>query len=1223
MSDRLRPPDFETLARWVLGGLRRGEILELPQELWHEPRADDPLRSSYAFTGDVMATPFGVAAGPHTQLATGLVASWLCGARLLELKTVQKVAVDVVRPCIRMRDEGLNVEWSQELTPAASYEQYLDAWVLIHALHRLLGWPGTTPETVFDISVGYDLEGLRSPAMQEYLARVADAGEGLSRRLEILARLDARLEELEVPARLARSATISTLHGCPPEEIGGMARHLMEEHGLNVRVKLNPTLLGARAVREVLHERLGWHELVPDEKAFAHDLRLEGAVELIEEMQGAARAAGVHFGVKLSNTLPLVHGGEVFAASERTMYLSGRPLHALTVQTAARLDEAVGGGLSISFCGGADAFNLPDLVAAGLAPVTVCSDLLRPGGVGRMSQYGVVLREAMEESGANDLESFPLVRARQTGFAPAQDTSLPSRGIGNAEPLAAARHNLQGYAGQVLEDPRYRREPGAVAKGLKGTRPLGLFDCIQAPCTEDCGIDQKVPEYMRRVEAGDFIGAAKVVREDNALGASLGRACHHPCETRCTREAYEAPLAIRHIKRFALEAGEENAAVGTSATAIGSVENAGPERTAGATTTAADSTTARAAVSAAAGEGSASQTAVPPVAVVGAGPCGLAAALDLRRAGVAVTVLEARERGAGMVTDTLPAYRAPDEAAERDLQFLRQQGVEFRYGVRFGVDVDLPALRAEGFGAVVLAMGAQRGKRLGIPGEDLDGVLDGLELLRQARQGAFEARGKVLAVVGGGDVAVDCARTLRRLVPDATVEILYRRRIQDMPAAAEELRALNEEGIGIRELVVPVEAMGGEDGGRLEPERDTATQGAQGVEPQQEAPANNALASKKLTRVRCAVLRPGEPGADGRPRPEPTGETLELDVDLLVTAIGQQPADEGLAIEGLRRGNGGWVQADSLTGRTGVDGVWAGGDLVRGPSTLVTAAGDGRRIARDILAQYGVAVAENRVEVGGQEEEDRQARYRELMLRRARRVPPVPVRELEPSERRGFEEVLRPYTADEAQREAARCLQCDLLCSTCVTVCPNRAFMTLEVEPFSVRWAVGSRAGAPEREQDRAASSTVEFTLSQPFQTVVLNDLCNECGNCTEFCPTAGRPYQDKPRLTLDPQAFESIEHNIVLVQQGDEELTLRLRWHGQEHRMVWGETVSYEGPQVRAQLDVESGELIEVAGEPGSILADSDGADAARAVWEPCFVLFVLGKGLETSRHDSLKVTK
>ncbi len=148
-----------------------------------------------------------------------------------------------------MRDEGLNVEWSQELEPEESFAQYLDAWVLIHALHRRLGWPGEGPETVFDISVGYDFEGLLSAPMRRYFALVADAGKRFEERLQILATLRKDLVGLEVPSRLARRVTLSTLHGCPAEDIGRMVGHLMTEHGLHARVKLNPSLLGAEFVR--------------------------------------------------------------------------------------------------------------------------------------------------------------------------------------------------------------------------------------------------------------------------------------------------------------------------------------------------------------------------------------------------------------------------------------------------------------------------------------------------------------------------------------------------------------------------------------------------------------------------------------------------------------------------------------------------------------------------------------------------------------------------------------------------------------------------------------------------------------------------------------------------------------------------------------------------------------------------------------------------------------
>ncbi|MEN8163532.1 MAG: putative selenate reductase subunit YgfK, partial [Acidobacteriota bacterium] len=304
MSDLFRPTPFADLTRWVFTEFEeRGSIFDIDRTLFFEPKLDDPFRLE--LQGTMIATPFGVAAGPHTQLAPGIIASWLCGARVLELKTVQLRGVEVVRPCIRMRDEGLNVEWSQELEPEASFDQYLDAWVLIHALHRRFGWPGPDPETIFDISVGYDLKGLQSEPMRRYFSLVADSGAKLEERLDVLARVRPEFAGLEVPPRLSSRVTLSTLHGCPSDEIGRMITHLIEDYGLHAKVKMNPSLLGAEFVRSVLHDHLGFTDLEPDEAAFADDLKLGEAVDLVAELDGTAHKAGASFGVKLSNTLPL------------------------------------------------------------------------------------------------------------------------------------------------------------------------------------------------------------------------------------------------------------------------------------------------------------------------------------------------------------------------------------------------------------------------------------------------------------------------------------------------------------------------------------------------------------------------------------------------------------------------------------------------------------------------------------------------------------------------------------------------------------------------------------------------------------------------------------------------------------------------------------------------------------------------------------------------------
>jgi len=1100
MSDRFHPLPFDRLANWVFSELEaHGSIFDIPGELFFCPAAKDPFQLKRG--EDRLATPFGVAAGPHTQLASGILASWLCGARTLELKTVQRRAVEVVRPCIRMRDEGLNVEFSQELDPAGSFGQYLDAWVLIHALFHLLAFEGPKPGTVCDISVGYDLEGLRSPEMREYFARVRDAGKLLEQRLDALAALESfpgRPDGLDIDPRIAHRVTLSTLHGCPAGEIGAMLQHLMIEEDFDVQVKLNPSLLGADFVRHILHDELGFLDLEPDEEAFAADLGIDEAVDLIAAMRSDARAAGRSFGIKLSNTLPLRHRGSVFDASEKTMYLSGRPLHPLTVQIAAALRDRCGAGLEISFCGGADAFNAADLLACGLAPVTTCSDLLRPGGIPRLGQYMEESRTTMGENAS--IEAFILNRAAASGFE-------------GTEVEAAALHNLHLYAGKTLSDPRWQHET-YHRSGRKARRGLELFDCIEAPCMSSCGIKQQVPEYMRRVAAGDDAGAATIIRQDNPLPLILGRSCHHPCEDTCLRSHYDEPMAIRDIKRFALE--------------YGGGEQLPP------------------------GDPLESE----PVAVIGAGPCGLAAARECRLAGLRVTVFEAEEQAGGMVHATIPVYRAGEESVISDLLELEKMGIEFRFGKRFGRDFTLLSLREEGFGPVVLAAGAPRGRPLGLEGEENDDVIDGLSFLRRHRRGlGGRLDGLKIGVIGAGDVAMDCARTAVRL--GAEVEIIYRRRRRDAPAHPEELRALDEENIAFLELLSP-ESLEIRDG--------------------------------RLAGLYCRPMRAGAPGADGRPRPEATGEEARLlQLDLLVVAIGQLPDPAVAALDGLEKEPGGWIRTDGLTGRTSIPGLWAGGDAVRGPSSIVDAAGDGKVIAADILGKSG----------GGLLPHGNSEGIHDLIIARSRRIRRRPTPELPAGERRNFEEVIRTMHPADARAEAARCLDCDELCSTCVTVCPNRAFMTLSLEPFSVEW--------PLEEDGRMQ----RFEIRQSRQVLLFADFCNACGNCSEFCPTTGHPHLDKARLTLDEECFHSSTEAIFKPCVDCCVFELSLHSGGAYYSMRFENRFEFSGPQFSASLDPETGKLIELGCLPG----------VSRPLdWGPCHALLVVGRALRQSRPELLK---
>ena len=1009
MSDRFQPLSFSQLARWVFAELdERGSVFGIPRQLFFRPSPAAPYRT--ALYGQALDTPFGVAAGPHSQMAQNIVAAFLHGARFIELKTIQTLdELNVSKPCIDMQDEGYNVEWSQELKIDQSFREYLIAWVLVHALHHKLGFAGA-PGVIFNMSVGYNLEGILKPNVQGFLARMADAGPEFDEAIDAVAAVYPAVRDLPIPRRLSDNVTLSTMHGCPPDEIGKIAAYLIEERGLHTNVKLNPTLLGPERLRGILNGTCGFRQVTVPDEAFGHDLKYPDAVKILTDLRARAAAKGVVFGVKLSNTLEVVNHRNVFSPNEKMMYLSGRPLQAVTVNLAATLAREFSGDLRMSYAGGADCWNVADLLACGMNTVTASSDLLRPGGYARLLQYVSETDSALRAAGASNLPAWICAKAGSPAGASAKECALA---------------NLLAYADRVLEDPAYRRDT-FDRRRTKTTRPLTPFDCISAPCTTTCPVSQDVPAYMAAVREGRFDDAAAIIRRDNAMAATLGRACNHACETTCIRSQYDTPLAIREIKRAALEYGKDPAL----------------------------------------SSGGAGGSPAKKVAIVGAGPCGLAAAAELGAAGVSVTVYDAHTGPGGMADQTLPSYRALPELIQKDVARLSAAGVHFKFNCLLPRDTTLDALRASA-DAVILATGAPLGAPMGIPGEDSEGVLDGIRFLRDVRSGALSTLSGTVAVVGGGDVAMDCARVAKRL--GAAPLVVYRRTREEMPAHREELAGLLEEGIPVRELAAPLAVVASPEG--------------------------------RVTGLRCATMTLGEPDASGRRRPVPVpGADFDIPVSYIVSAIGQRPAADFPPAD-LPRNPKGWLVADSSTGATALPGVYAGGDAVNnGPATLVAALADGRRIARAIL---GLPAAPS-IPAIPSIPLDLPAVIRKRATR-ARRVAPA---ERPLSDRSTFDEVVSTLSREDAQAEASRCLQCDHFCSVCTSVCPNHAFLTYACAPFEAdlaSWTV---------EDGRAVSETAEpFAVRQSTQTAVLTDFCNECANCATFCPTAGRPYQDKPRL--------------------------------------------------------------------------------------------------------------
>jgi len=378
------------------------------------------------------------------------------------------------------------------------------------------------------------------------------------------------------------------------------------------------------------------------------------------------------------------------------------------------------------------------------------------------------------------------------------------------------------------------------------------------------------------------------------------------------------------------------------------------------------------------------------------------------------------------------------------------------------------------FDYLYVAVGAQEGIKLGVPGEDADGVMDNLDFLSAVRRGETVNLGKRVVIIGGGNSAMDAARTAKRIVgPDGEVNLIYRRTREEMPAALEEVTGMLDEEVNLIELTAP-ECMLVE-GGRVR--------------------ANL-----------CFKMELGEKDGSGRPRPiKIEGSEFELEADSVISAIGQRVNADFFP--------GGELKIDSVTRETQIKNVFAGGDAVRGASTLIKAIGDGKDVAESIAKR---AVEESKVDVGLLA---KSVDPEELRFAKGRRQPGTLVPEISFSERSGFKMVVRTLDEATAREEAARCLQCDEICSVCVSVCPNRANMEFQMEPVSF----------PVQQAARGAGG-IEITdlepgrISQEYQVLNIGDYCNECGNCATFCPTSGAPYKDKPKFHLTVESYNSAD---------------------------------------------------------------------------------------------------
>lgn len=478
--------------------------LEAKKSAFHLPRfkfakAAGGRDLSISVFGRRAATPFGPAAGPHTQLAQNIVLSWLAGGRVIELKTVQVLDhLEIARPCIDMETVGFNIEWSQELSLEQSLEEYVKATMLIE-MAKASGLAPGLEDTVIDMSVGYDLAGIRSGKVRAFIAGMKDASAVIDRLRPQIPEAYARFRDLAFPTCISDSVTISTFHGCPPSEIEAIAAHLMAEEGLDVVVKLNPTLLGKTDLNALLHDTLGYTELVVPDATFEKDAKWEDVRGIVNRLGDLADKLKRGFGVKFSNTLLVHNHKQFFPTGTGEMYLSGPPLHVLAIELVARFRAEFGDRFPISFSAGIDVGNFADTVALGLKPVSVCTDLLKGGGYGKGSEYIADLADRLAEVEAPDLDIYALKAFGLAGEAladldlPAEHRAVLAAALEAGKDLreaagsdfdawvsAARLRNTSNYATRVRKDRRYSR-PEVDHPPRRTGVPLVLLDC------ETCG----------------------------------------------------------------------------------------------------------------------------------------------------------------------------------------------------------------------------------------------------------------------------------------------------------------------------------------------------------------------------------------------------------------------------------------------------------------------------------------------------------------------------------------------------------------------------------------------------------------------------------------------------------------------------------------------------------------------------------------------------------------
>ncbi len=933
MSDKMQPIPFRNLINWIISEYANQKtIFGIPSAKFHYTK----IRGDEKIFGETLDTPFGPAAGPHTQMTQNIISAYLVGGRFFELKTVQKLDnLKIDKPCIDAQDEGYNVEWSQELSLDESYSEYVKAWILLHLLKNIFQLSQSERGFVFNMSVGYDLDGIKTERMDRFIEELKDASKNelfalyksqlinqLRNKFTIQLleenfsinqdKIEETIKKIEkISPQISTSVTLSTMHGCPPQEIEAIAKYLIQEKNLHTYVKLNPTLLGYDFVHNTLH-KLGYKYISLDKSSFDHDLQYKDAIPMINRLRAFAAANNRVFGIKLSNTLGVKNTIQVLPGND--MYMSGRSIFPLTINLANKLATEFNGEINISYSGGATNHNIQEILQTGISPITFVTDLLKPGGYLRLSQ--------ITETAENNY----LKNKR-----------------GNKINLSV----LKTVAEESLSERNYSKEKREI-NSIKIPKSLPMLDCFIAPCQEACPIHQDVAAYIRLVEQKRYEEAFELIISKNPLPHITGYICDHQCMYHCTRWDYDDPVLIRDLKKEAAEKGYKSYLKKFKTDFLENQNNT-------------------------------------KIAIIGAGPSGLSAAYFLAKAGFDVTIFEREMNAGGIVKNVLPKFRLPQDAIEKDIEFIEKHGIRFIFGMDPNFSTE--KLKNEGFKYIYIAIGAEVSNKIQLISDD-ENILGAIEFLKDHHNAQIFTLGKSVAVIGGGNSAMDSARAAKRYDGVEKVYLIYRRTKEQMPADKEEFQSALKDGVEFRELLLPAKFLNG-----------------------------------VLT---CQKMKLDDVGPDGRKNVVPVeGEFVEIQVDTVISAIGER-VDTMSLLENRIPLEKDRVKVSS-SNETMIENVFIGGDALRGPSTVVESIADGKTAADAIIRKENL---EHLIQPVKNYLVDNQEHLNDIRSRKGQ---------------------INSQNHSDFISEAGRCLGCNFICNKCVEVCPNRANVSIEINSTSFR----------------------------------------------------------------------------------------------------------------------------------------------------------------------------